>query len=89
MDIKFSVWDWDKWNEDDHMGDTEITVNTKGTKMTNLSLQSEQHESCPAVIFELAFFNRVRALSSLFCLSFVSFLSPLPPPPHLVRAPCL
>merc|ERR1719183_3119424 len=34
MDIKFSVWDWDKWNEDDHMGDTEITVNTKEMSST-------------------------------------------------------
>jgi hypothetical protein len=28
--IKVSVWDWDKWNEDDLIGTSEIDIDTNG-----------------------------------------------------------
>lgn len=28
LDLKVQVWDWDKWNEDDHMGDSLISINS-------------------------------------------------------------
>jgi len=28
LEIKVQVWDWDKWNEDDHMGDSIIKIDT-------------------------------------------------------------
>ena len=30
LDVKVSVWDWDKFNDDDHMGDALMTVNPSG-----------------------------------------------------------
>jgi len=30
LEIKVQVWDWDKWNEDDHMGDSIIKIDTAG-----------------------------------------------------------
>jgi len=29
LQITVSVWDWDKWNEDDHMGTATMEIDTK------------------------------------------------------------
>ena len=35
LDIKVSVWDWDKFNDDDHMGDAEMVVNPAGMSLSD------------------------------------------------------